>query len=163
MTYDYVCVFILELQLHHFALSGQNDVIGSPMPPRTHMINLLITVYILIQDSPQPYIIIMQPIPPKHILIQTQPVSHPLFIRFGCLFIFHAMYIHVCENKFGPLVPTFDLKLLYFVVNRRLTKFRTKPVSQLLFADGLFCAIGYYGLTSIAVLDQHGNRWQRAT
>ena len=34
MTYDYicVCVFILETPLHHFVLSGQNDVMESPIP-----------------------------------------------------------------------------------------------------------------------------------
>ena len=57
-----MCVHI-GASITPFCPIGQNDVMDAPMPPRTHMINLLITVYILIQDSPQPYIIIMQPIP----------------------------------------------------------------------------------------------------
>ena len=135
-----VCVFNLLQDIHQFALRQIDVYLSQARAQKNTHHYLLITPYIL---------------------IQTQPVSHPLFIRFGCLFIFHAMYIHVCKNKFGPLVPALDLKLLFFffyvnssdistvsiylhfAFNRRLTKFRSKPVSQLLFADSLFCAISY--------------------
>ena len=74
-----VCVFNLLQDIHQFALRQIDVYLSQARPQKNTHHYLLITPYIL---------------------IQTQPVSHPLFIRFGCLFIFHAMYVQVDVSFF---------------------------------------------------------------
>ena len=81
MNLCFLCVCVLNLlqDIHQFACRQIDAYLSQARAPKNTHHYILITLYILIQ-TPQ----------------------HPLFIRFGCLFIFHAMYIHVGRGGGNP-------------------------------------------------------------